>query len=308
MGVLSARGKSLDALRGQQNILQPVAPINEFLEPFESIQGITIDVKFAYYAVELAETDVASLVERAALSARDKLQLFQEMCKAVQRLHSHQYVHRDLKPSNFLLMPDGALKLSDFGTARKIGDSENGLLPHYRFPPGDLLYTAPELLACLHDVDPVFARPADIYSLGSILFELFSRVRLGHYTLNRINVDLLMQTMGNIGRDGRVEHFLGRVATLSNAMVLPPVDSATDDVPRCIVQPLGRLYRSMSSIDYRTRLTSFEGIFRLISQCIFILNNEEKLSAWRARKEEFQRRAEEKRQRRMVAAQRLREV
>jgi serine/threonine protein kinase/TolB-like protein len=55
-----------------------------------------------------------------------RLDLFQEVCEAVEFAHSHEVVHRDLKPSNILVSADGRVKLLDFGIA-KVADNASGM-------------------------------------------------------------------------------------------------------------------------------------------------------------------------------------
>jgi tetratricopeptide (TPR) repeat protein/tRNA A-37 threonylcarbamoyl transferase component Bud32 len=87
------------------------------------------------------------------------------LAEAVQAAHEQGIVHRDLKPANVLLASDGTPKITDFGVAKQ-GDS--GMTAT-----GDVLgtpsYMAPEQAeGKAKDVGPA----ADIYSLGSILYEL----------------------------------------------------------------------------------------------------------------------------------------
>jgi eukaryotic-like serine/threonine-protein kinase len=50
-------------------------------------------------------------------SIEQRLQLFHDVCEAVQYAHQHAVIHRDLKPSNILVKTDGTLRLLDFGIA-----------------------------------------------------------------------------------------------------------------------------------------------------------------------------------------------
>ena len=186
---------------GQKDIIQLVAPRAEFscvLQP----HGFPI--RFEYYVLELATSDLGSVIEAGQMSTREILLQFRAMCRAVQRVHNLSIVHRDVKPANFLVMADGNVKLSDFGTARLVGDGAGGLIKDYAgFPPGDLGYAAPEILASLHDDDPRFGFGADIFSLGASLFEMFSGVPLGVQLFDQAFQEDLVQAMASIRRGDR---------------------------------------------------------------------------------------------------------
>src|SRR5882724_6693638 len=143
----------LTRLAGQKHIIQLVAPRSEFL-----YNAGAFNIPFPYYALELAETDLGTLIETNVMGAHAALEYFRFMCKAIKRIHKLRIAHRDIKPRNFLIMADGTLKLSDFGTARVLDGTTPGLLADYaQFPPGDLGYVAPVMLASLHDDDPYIA-------------------------------------------------------------------------------------------------------------------------------------------------------
>jgi serine/threonine protein kinase len=265
----------LPRFAGQLDILQVVAPLSEFQEPFTSPLGIVMHIPFAYYAVELASTDVNEVILNDGWAVEDKLVNFRVMCRALQRVHHAHVAHRDLKPSNFLVMTDGTLRLSDFGTARCLADAGGAIETAYSGPPGDLGYTAPEIFACLHDVDPSVAFRADIYSLGAILFELFATTPLGLQVIDRSVAADLNRAMNNVQRVDRIRVYDGFVGSLANAHPLPSLDVFTDTVPRSILPLLNRLYMGMAALDYRQRNVDFETIFNDINRCLFVLEHEQ---------------------------------
>ena len=83
-------------------------------------------------------------------------------------LHEHNVVHRDLKPENIMILPDGKIKLMDFGiamdtTLRKI--TWSGLSQTMGTPD----YMAPEQIKGRRG-----DTRTDIYSLGVILYEMLT--------------------------------------------------------------------------------------------------------------------------------------
>jgi serine/threonine protein kinase len=104
------------------------------------------------------------------LGLRRRLQIFLEVCTAVDFAHRQLIVHRDIKPSNLLVTAAGEPKLLDFGLARSMemtaAKQDN---PTLFFTP---LYSSPEVLR---------GKPAavtdDVYSLGLLLYRLLIGAR-----------------------------------------------------------------------------------------------------------------------------------
>src|SRR5262249_8808124 len=110
------------------------------------------------------------------LTTRERLDLFMQVCHAVQHAHQKGIIHRDLKPSNILVtVNDGVAvpKVIDFGIAKAVEGrlTENTADTQLHQLIGTPAYMSPEqaLMTSL-DIDT----RSDIYSLGVLLYELLT--------------------------------------------------------------------------------------------------------------------------------------
>lgn len=87
-------------------------------------------------------------------------------------MHARGFVHRDIKPSNILFTESkgGAIRIGDFGLARKM--DEGGLLGHSLTdsPVGTLQYMPKEMVANYREVQPA----SDVYSVGTTLYQMLT--------------------------------------------------------------------------------------------------------------------------------------
>jgi serine/threonine protein kinase len=281
-------------LKGQRDIINCVSQMSEFTISLPTGTGLNYDIPFAYYALELASHDVTAAIELRQWNPITTLVAFRSMCRAVQRLHTHQISHRDLKPDNFLVMPDGTVKLADLGAACKLDGVSPHLFSRYTFFPGDRRYSSPEMLACLHDEDPLIGYKCDFFSLGAILFELFTGAVLGLHAFDLQYYSDLDQLGRSVKPGEKHDTFHALLDTIKANYPLPEIETFGGFVPASIRGPLSQLYRSLADIDHRSRLTDFSRIFLQLNICIIILRNEQSYQRWIW---ERRRRAERRKQR-----------
>jgi serine/threonine protein kinase len=277
----------LEELQGSPNILEWVGARGEFTETLHHSSGLSLDYNFSYFGVELAATDLATIVGNDGWDAERKLVAFRDMCKAVQRIHRQGIAHRDIKPNNFLVMADGAVKLSDFGTARRTDGVEPAALANYSFAPGDIRYTPPEMNALLHDENPAIALKGDIFSLGATLFELFTGAVLVVQLYDLAFAADLTRAMGAVQKRERERMYLLYVQSLDAAHPLPSISAYASNVPLCIKNLVDGLYRGMAALDFRKRIPDFETVFLKIEQCLIVLRNQEKYRKWQLQKQVY---------------------
>src|SRR6266498_999634 len=128
-----------------------------------------------YFVMELVRgVKITEYCDEAKLSTRDRLELFVNVCHAIQHAHQKGIIHRDIKPSNILVtVNDGAplAKVIDFGIAKATGGRLTNQTVFTAFDQfiGTPAYMSPEQTAMTSaDIDT----RSDIYSLGVLLYEL----------------------------------------------------------------------------------------------------------------------------------------
>src|SRR5262249_51191129 len=105
-----------------------------------------------------------------------RLELFMDVCHAVQHAHQKGIIHRDIKPSNVMVTVNDStpvVKVIDFGIAKAIGGqlTDNTVYTGLAQMVGTPLYMSPEQ-AGLSGLD-VDTR-SDVYSLGVLIYELLT--------------------------------------------------------------------------------------------------------------------------------------
>lgn len=138
--------------------------------------GVSVPITARFIVLELASGCLEELlVNRAQLAWSERLAMYRGVVRGVHQMHLNEVVHRDLKSSNCLLFVDNqqvASKVSDLGRSRNLRQGARFPAVAYAVGRGDLRFAAPELLWHQGSDNPDVWKRADLYGLGSLLFEI----------------------------------------------------------------------------------------------------------------------------------------
>ena len=130
-----------------------------------------------YFVMELVRgIKITDYCDQNNLSTRERLDLFIQVCHAIQHAHQKGVIHRDIKPSNILVTMDDRApvpKVIDFGIAKATQGklTDRTLFTAFEQFIGTPAYMSPEQAEMrVQDIDT----RSDIYSLGVLLYELLT--------------------------------------------------------------------------------------------------------------------------------------
>jgi hypothetical protein len=146
-----------------------------------------------YFVMEYIEGEpIVDYANRLELSMKARIQLFLQVCDAVEHAHRSLILHRDIKAGSILVDSSGAPKLMDFGIAKLLEEGDAGQSEAGQSAPGRSALT-------LQSASPEQVRgeplttAADVYALGLLLFELLAGERA--YLVQTDSVDELSRVI-----------------------------------------------------------------------------------------------------------------
>jgi serine/threonine protein kinase len=194
-----------------------------------------------YFVMELVYgVKITDYCDQNGVRMKERLQLFIQVCNAVQHAHQKGIIHRDLKPSNIMVtMNDGvpAPKVIDFGIAKATEQrlTDKTLFTSYAQLMGTPAYMSPEQMEFSGlNLDT----RSDIYSLGILLYELLTgRTPFDTSELLKLGVDELRRTV----REQEPLSPSAKLQTLNNEEMTKTAKRRHIEPPRLLSQLRGDL-------------------------------------------------------------------
>ncbi len=148
------------------------------------VYDVSFGDKLQYIVMEYVDgiTLKEYIKKQGAITWNDALFFVTQILRALQHAHDKGIVHRDIKPQNIILLPNGNIKVTDFGIAR--------------FSRSETKTMTESAIGSVHYISPEQARGdftderADIYSVGVVLYEMLAG-RVPFEAENAVSVALM---------------------------------------------------------------------------------------------------------------------
>jgi uncharacterized protein (TIGR02145 family) len=159
--ILSANAQIKERFRNEAKLMASLdhPNITKVIDFDEQYQQLSIVMEY------LNGEDLNQKIKRKGpLSEKEIMDVFTQTLSAFQYAHEKGIVHRDIKPSNIFILPNGHVKILDFGIAKLFGQGNE--MTQTGTQMGTPIYMSPEQVKADKSID----HRSDIYSLGVTMF------------------------------------------------------------------------------------------------------------------------------------------
>ena len=119
-------------------------------------------------------------IEKKFIKEEVLFNIIKQLCSGIKEIHDKNIIHRDIKPSNIFINKENGIKIGDFGISKQLNSFKATTFT--KKGAGTPNYIAPEIVK-----EGKYNKKADIYSLGCVLYELFT---LSNYYTDKIYGDI----------------------------------------------------------------------------------------------------------------------
>jgi eukaryotic-like serine/threonine-protein kinase len=229
-----------------------------------SPSGGTIAVTTDFAVLELAAGSLAELLMYGPSFAwPDRLSLYRDVVKGVHQMHLKGIVHRDIKAENGLVLDRPVVaKIADLGRAHDTNQPSRFAVEAYLQGRGDPRFAPFEFLWLQGTQDAEDQARADVFLLGSLLFEIATGVALTALVTG--NPTAVMRARAALPEADREHDWLASIPKLREA-ARPAIETFTLTTPPAISARAGSLLQALTDPDPTSRLSRACGSRRRIS-------------------------------------------